>query len=194
MPRSTLRGSGSARYAAMRARIGSGITGSRRSNMGSSPAALLAALRGERALTRRLELIARFPAWHGIGLCDQPRRHHVELRVLDHAVEVPAAIEPVAGLMVFLELPLLDLLPSPACWPADVVGAVIEEQCRHAYFGERELIGAVVVATVGKLVRLHHPALRGGDAHRNVIQRGLAERDERGIARAAEDVAAVDVD
>src|SRR5215469_7233004 len=128
----------------MSARIGSGMTGSRRSNMCFAPAVLLAARGGQRALACRLELIARFPARHGLGLGDQPCRQHVQLCVLDHAVKVPAAVEPVRRLMVLLELPLLDLLASPAGWPVDEVGAVIEEQCGYADPGESELIGAVV--------------------------------------------------
>src|ERR1700680_3831341 len=92
-PRSTLRGSGSARQAAMRPRIGSAAMGSRRSNMRFVSVALVACDCGEGALARRLEFIAGFPGGHGVGLGDEPRGEHAEARVLDHAVEIPAAFE-----------------------------------------------------------------------------------------------------
>src|ERR1700716_1454058 len=131
-PRSTLRGSGSARSAAMSQRIGSGMTGSSRSNMPGDSARLLAGQGAECLLARRFELIAGLPRRHGIGLRDEPRGQHVELRVLNHALDVPAAVELVGRLMVFLQLPLLDLLAAPVRGTADEVRAICEKQCRYA--------------------------------------------------------------
>src|SRR5437762_5964069 len=91
----------------MRPRIGSGMTDSSRSNMLTDSAGLLAGQCAECLLARRLEFIAGLPRRHGIGLGDEPRGQHVELRVLDHAVEVPAVVELVGRLMVFPQLPLL---------------------------------------------------------------------------------------
>src|SRR5919108_5610202 len=113
------------------------------SNMpGHSTWGLLAAERGDRLAARRLELIAGLPLGHGIGLGDEPGAEHIELRVLNHAVETPAAVELVGGLMIFLQFPLLDLLAAPVRRPSDEVGAVVEEQRRHPDPRERELIGA----------------------------------------------------
>src|SRR3984893_6006438 len=193
-PRSTLRGSGSARNAAMRPRIGSGMTGSSRSNMLVTPRQLLARQGAECPLASRLELIAGLPRRHDIGLRDEPRGQHIELRVLNHAVEVPAAVELVGRLMVFLQLPLLDLRAAPVCGAADEVRASCEKQCRYADLGERELVGAVVVAAVGELIGLQHPSLGSGDAAGDLIERGLAHADQGRITGAAEDVAAVDID
>src|SRR5262249_62045523 len=89
-PRSTLRGSGSARNAAMSPRMGSGMTGSSRSNMLVTlrAVAALAGQRFERALARGGELIARLPGGQLLGLGDDPGRQHIELRILNHALEV----------------------------------------------------------------------------------------------------------
>src|ERR1700730_17646209 len=193
-PRSTLRGSGSARNAAMRPRIGSGMTRSSPSNMLLTPRELLAGQGAECLLARRFELIAGLPRRHAIGLRDEPRGQHIELRVLNHAVEVPAAVELVGRLMVFLQLPLLDLRAAPARRPADDVRAGCEKQCRYADLGERELVGAVVVAAVGELIGLQYPSLEFGDPRGDRVERGLAHADQRRIAGAAENVAAVDVD
>ncbi len=90
---------------------------------------------------------------------DEPAREQSELDILDHAVEIPGAIQLVAGLVILLRFPFLDLLPAPAGRPADEIGAVIEVQCRNTDLRERELVGTVVVAAIGKLIGLHDAAL-----------------------------------
>src|SRR5215831_1624267 len=150
--------------------------------------------RRECLLACRLELITGLPGRQRVRLSDQPRREHGKLCVLDHPIEVPAAIEPIGGLMVLVELPLLFLLTAPAGGAPDEVRAVIEKQRRHADVGERELVGAIVVAAVGKLIALDYATLRCRNARGGLIERGLAECDRRRIVRAPENVAAIDVD
>lgn len=68
---------------------------------------------GQRTPARWLELVTGIPRGHCICLGDDPAGKQPEPRIFDHAVEVPGSIQPVARLVVLLQLPLLDLLPAP---------------------------------------------------------------------------------
>src|SRR6185369_8181817 len=92
-----------------------------------------------RLLARGLELVARVPARHLVGLGDEPPCEEADLRVLDHAVPDPAAVDLIARLVIDVLFPRLLLLPPPAGRPPDVVGAAVEGQRRHADLREREL-------------------------------------------------------
>src|SRR5215472_1624539 len=105
----------------------------------------------QRSLAGRFEFIARLPGRQGIGLRDEPRREQSKLCVLDHAVEIPAVIELVGGLMVVRPFPSFDLLAAPFSRAPNNLRALSEVQHRDANSGERELIATVKVAAVGKL-------------------------------------------
>src|SRR5215472_5603058 len=141
----------------------------------------------QRSLVGRFEFIARLPRRHGIGLRDEPRREQSKLCVLDHAVEIPAVIELVGGLMVLVPFPGFDLLTTPFWRVANDLRALTEGQGRDADPGKRDLVATIEVAAVGKLLGLQRATLRLCDTLCDLIERGLAHSDERSIVRTAED-------
>src|SRR5690606_19714647 len=149
------------------------------------------AQRLERLETGGLELVPRVPARHLVRFGDDEARPEPESRVLHHAVEAPFRGQLVARLVIVVLIVLLDALDAPAFRPPDEVGAGAKIERRHADLREIELIRSIVVALVGELVGLHHPALQLADLSRDVVERRLAEADEGDVARLAPDVAAV---
>ncbi len=86
------------------------------------------------------------------------------------------------------------LLAPPVRWPVDEVRAGIEVHGRHADLGKAELVRAVKVALVGKLIGLDHAPLLLGNQNRNLVDRRLAQPDVGHIVRVSPDIAAVIVD
>src|SRR4051812_6157565 len=80
----------------------------------------------QRGLACGLELVARHPPWQLVAVGELDADGEPELRVLDHAVEVPAWLDLVARLVVARALVGLDLLATPAGGVTDEVGARAE--------------------------------------------------------------------
>src|SRR6188508_3612391 len=102
-------------------------------NRGMSPFPISAI--GDGLVARGFELVALVPGRHLVGLRDQPARFEADHRVFDHAVEYPLGGELVAGLVIDVLGPLVVFLFTPTRRLADVVGALVEVQRRHADLG-----------------------------------------------------------
>src|SRR5262245_53009188 len=125
----------------------------------------------QRLLPRRLELVARVPRRHRNGLRHEPAGVEADQRVLDHPVVHPRVVDLVAGLVIDLFGPLLVLLAAPAFGFADVIRALVEVERGHADLRKVELVGAVEVALVRKLIGHDLAALALDECLRDSIQR-----------------------
>src|SRR5690606_29415884 len=155
---------------------------------------LLALHRGQRLLAGRFELIARQPLGQGRRIGDVQPDPEAELRILDHAFEVPAVVQFVGGLVVLIGLVLLDARLAPARRATDEVGARLEIHRGHTDAREVELVGTIEVAPIGERIRRDDATLLGGECLDDRIERGLAHADERHVAGAPPDVRAVVID
>src|SRR5262245_53611225 len=97
-----------------------------------------------------LELVARSPARHVVGVGDADADRESQARVLDHAVEVPVGPDLVARLVIVMVLVGLDLFAAPGVRAIDELGAGVEVEARDADAREAELIGAVEGAAIGE--------------------------------------------
>src|SRR6478672_8276744 len=77
-----------------------------------------------------------------------------ELGVFDHAVERPLRADLVARLMIMMRLVVDDLFAHPARWLVDRVGPRIDIQARYTDPSEAELVRAIEITAVRKLVGL----------------------------------------
>src|SRR5207245_1567130 len=78
-----------------------------------------------------------------------------ELAVLHCAGEVPVVLNHVRRfVVVLLGIPLAHP-KAPVRWFAHVLDALVRVKCRHALFGEAEVVGAVEVTLLGLRISAH---------------------------------------
>src|SRR5262245_23589626 len=96
--------------------------------------------------------------------------------------------------MVFGPRPLFDLLLAPPLRLADHINAGVQINTRYTNLGEAELVGTIVVAAIGKLVRCCDALLPTCDSFNELIEIRFAQSNHRHVARRANNIDAVDVD
>ncbi|MCH7898977.1 MAG: alkaline phosphatase family protein, partial [Proteobacteria bacterium] len=135
--------------------------------------------------------MTRIPRRHLVRIGDREACPETQFRVLHHAVKVPAIVIFIRRLVIVNVRVLILLFTAPPRWPVNEVRTRVQIHRRHADFCKIELIRAIKVASVGKLIRRHHTTLFACDHRSNLINRRLAQANKCDVVCIAPDVATI---
>src|SRR5689334_5730168 len=150
--------------------------------------------RRQRGVALRLELVAGLPFRHRILLRDHVTDAKERANILHTAREIPVLLHLVGRLMIILARVLVALAHAIAVRLADEVEAGVGVERRDALLRKLEMVGAVIESLLGLSVGAHRAAIRLQNSRQRIVERRVAEADDREVVRAAPLVDSVHVD